>query len=116
MMPFAPPRLSMTSCCPHASVSFGPSRRTWKSAGPPAVNGTITRTGLAGYVCAAAWHTEAERKVAARIRRPAITAISRSTFAVDGIEYAERARSHARGGGAVGVTGGLGPLLAGVIL
>jgi hypothetical protein len=41
-------RLSITTCCPHASVSLGPIMRASMSLALPAVNGTITRIGRDG--------------------------------------------------------------------
>src|SRR5581483_2838641 len=54
MISFAPGLFSTITCCPQASVSFWPSARTSRSAGPPAVYGTTTRTGFDGKPCACA--------------------------------------------------------------
>src|SRR3954466_8513929 len=54
MISFAPGLFSTITCCPQASVSFCPSARTSRSAGPPAVYGTTTRTGFDGKLCACA--------------------------------------------------------------
>src|SRR3954454_11771384 len=54
MISFAPGLFSTITCCPQASVSFCPSARTSRSAGPPAVYGTTTRIGFAGKLCACA--------------------------------------------------------------
>jgi hypothetical protein len=47
-MPPAPERLSMTTCCPQASVSFCPIPRARKSVDPPGGNGTTIRIGFVG--------------------------------------------------------------------
>src|SRR5471032_530240 len=67
MLPPAPPRFSITTGWPHASASFAPSSRATRYAGPPAGNGTITRTGFDGYCCASAGAdmTEQQKKAAA---------------------------------------------------
>src|SRR5512134_2785801 len=52
MIVLPPGRFSTTTGWPHASVSLGPIRRAWMSAGPPGANGTIKRIGFAGYCCA----------------------------------------------------------------
>src|SRR4051812_10146801 len=52
MMPPAPARLSITTCCPHASVKRCPIARAVKSLELPGVPGTMTRIGRAGYDCA----------------------------------------------------------------
>src|SRR5207248_4283896 len=57
MISFAPGLFSTITCCPQASVSFCPSARTRRSAGPPAVYGTTMRIGLDGYGCA--WANDA---------------------------------------------------------
>jgi hypothetical protein len=44
----APPRLSMTICCPSISPIFGANTRAMMSVLPPGANGTIMRTGFAG--------------------------------------------------------------------
>src|SRR5678815_3857127 len=55
MVPPAPPRLSMTNCCPNASLSLANRMRLTVSAPPPAGYGTITLTGRVGHsACAEA--------------------------------------------------------------
>src|SRR6476646_3792874 len=54
MISFAPGLFSTITCCPQASVSFCPSERASRSAGPPAVYGTTTRIGFVGKLCACA--------------------------------------------------------------
>src|SRR5262245_33620755 len=54
MLPPAPPRFSTMNCWPRLSVSFCASGRAIVSLPPPGGYGTTMRTGLAGYVCAAA--------------------------------------------------------------
>jgi len=46
--PLAPGRLSATTCCPQASVSFWPIMRARMSVEPPGVKGTMMRIGLSG--------------------------------------------------------------------
>src|SRR5688572_33251255 len=53
-LPPAPGRLSITTCCPHASASLTPTMRASTSFGPPAGYGTIRRTGRFGKTSAAA--------------------------------------------------------------
>ncbi|MNC96660.1 hypothetical protein D3C83_140890 [compost metagenome] len=48
MIVLPPARFSTTTACPSASVSLGAISRAWISAGPPAANGTISRTGFDG--------------------------------------------------------------------
>jgi len=49
-----PPLLfSTTSVCPSATFARSATTRATMSVVPPGANGTISRTGLAGYVCAA---------------------------------------------------------------
>ena len=49
MTPPAPPRLSTTTCLPHRSPSCVAIMRPTMSLLPPGGNGTMSRTGLAGY-------------------------------------------------------------------
>src|SRR5574341_2682332 len=51
MSPLAPGRLSTTTCCPSASLSFTPMVRASVSVLPPGANGTTNRTGRVGYCC-----------------------------------------------------------------
>src|SRR5688572_1160741 len=51
MLPFAPPRLSITNCCPRLVPSLSAMVRVVTSTPPPAANGTIHRTGFTGHVC-----------------------------------------------------------------
>src|SRR5665213_4027653 len=53
MLPPAPGRLSMMTCCPQTSYSFMPRNRVTTSLEPPAGNGTTIRTGWSGKVAAA---------------------------------------------------------------
>jgi hypothetical protein len=53
MVPPAPPRLSMTNCWPHVSLSFWNRMRLTVSAPPAGGYGTITRTGRAGQAACA---------------------------------------------------------------
>jgi Na+-transporting NADH:ubiquinone oxidoreductase subunit NqrB len=48
IVPPAPPRFSVTNCCPRPSLSFASRIRLTVSAPPPAGYGTITLTGRAG--------------------------------------------------------------------
>src|SRR5918992_705777 len=52
--PDAPERLSFTTCWPQMSLRCCENSRPTKSAGPPAGNGIIMRTGRAGRVAMAA--------------------------------------------------------------
>src|SRR3954471_24719112 len=54
MLPLAPPMFSTKNCRPNRSESRWAISRAHTSVGPPGPNGTIMRTGLAGYVCAPA--------------------------------------------------------------
>src|SRR5262245_6103864 len=49
MMVPAPGRLSTTTCCPQASVSFTPNIRASVSFPPPGGYGTMRRIGFVGY-------------------------------------------------------------------
>jgi len=46
MLPEAPALLSITTCWPRRSPSFGAMRRATKSEAPPGANGTIMWIGL----------------------------------------------------------------------
>src|SRR5712692_1937265 len=54
MAPFAPGRFSTTAGWPRNSWNFEPIARPTVSEGPPATNGMMMRTGLAGQGCACA--------------------------------------------------------------
>src|SRR5215471_15665832 len=54
MIPLAPARFSMTTCCPSRSERCFPTIRAAKSTPPPGGNGTSIRTGFAGQACAPA--------------------------------------------------------------
>jgi hypothetical protein len=47
-LPDAPVRLSITTCWPSASPSFGATMRATKSEAPPGANGTIILIGRVG--------------------------------------------------------------------
>src|SRR5688572_21866721 len=68
MLPPAPVLFSTTTGCPHASLSFCPSRRATTSVVPPAANGTTIFTGFDGNACAAASAGAKARTAAARMR------------------------------------------------
>src|SRR5712664_317809 len=72
MMPFAPTRLSTIICWPHISESFCAGMRASVSTALPAESGTISRTGLSGYVCAiaCATHSKGIKRKAMRIVIP----------------------------------------------
>src|SRR6185503_10949286 len=63
--PAAPGRLSITTGCPHFSVSLGPISRARMSEVPPGGNGTTMRIGLAGKLCAGAGCANAKTASAA---------------------------------------------------
>src|SRR5258706_222289 len=71
MMPFAPTRLSTTTCWPQSSPSFCAGMRASVSTALPAESGTMRRTGLSGYVCAAACSV-ATRRIKSTAMRIAI--------------------------------------------
>src|SRR5438094_10562717 len=52
MLPAAPPRFSTSTGWPHFSLIFWAITRPRMSVVPPGAQGTIMRTGFAGYVCA----------------------------------------------------------------
>src|SRR3982751_462116 len=72
MVLLAPIRLSTTIWWPHSSESFCPGMRASVSTALPAENGTMSRTGFSGYVCATACAaaTRAIKKPAMRIAIP----------------------------------------------
>src|SRR5574341_754003 len=53
MVPPPPARLSTTTVCPKASLSFCPMLRAMMSVPPPGANGTTSLTGRTGYFCCA---------------------------------------------------------------
>jgi hypothetical protein len=48
-MPLAPARTSTMTCCPHASVSFWPTRRPMTSGPEPGLLAAMMRIGFVGY-------------------------------------------------------------------
>src|SRR5262245_15737404 len=70
MLPCAPPRLSMMTCCPQPSASLAPRMRPKPSVPPPGGKGTMKRTGRSGNVCAIAVFPTAPKKKA-QISAPA---------------------------------------------
>src|SRR5436309_5836956 len=62
MLPPAPARLSMTKGWPRISAIFGVTVRATMSVPPPGGNGTMTRIGLDGKVCASALLASATAK------------------------------------------------------
>jgi hypothetical protein len=63
MLPPAPPRLSMTTCCPSASPRRVAIARPIVSVPPPGGNGRMKRIGLVGYcACAGASHAKPQIK------------------------------------------------------
>src|SRR6266705_219421 len=63
----APGRLSTTNCCPSDSESFCASARAMMSVPPPAAEGTMKRTGFAGYAVCAAADSQASAEIRRRI-------------------------------------------------
>src|SRR6478672_7205787 len=55
MLPPAPPLLSITICWPSVLLISCATMRACTSVGPPAGNGTMSLTGLEGYVSAETW-------------------------------------------------------------
>src|SRR5258706_16289721 len=77
MRPLAPPRLSITSCCPSNVAIAGVTARASTSGVPPAGTDTMTRTGLSGYADAG-WARDdagAHASSAAQQVRPARVAL-----------------------------------------
>src|SRR5215471_10236867 len=68
MLPAAPPRFSTTTGWPHFSPIFCASTRPRISVVPPGAQGTIMRTGFAGYDCPAACWGGKDRRTNAVIR------------------------------------------------
>src|SRR6478736_4167715 len=67
MVPLAPPRFSMTNCCPMFSEIFANTMRPETSVSPPAGQGVMTRTGFMGQVCASEIVTAAIDATTSRI-------------------------------------------------
>src|SRR6476620_7305624 len=83
MLPPAPGRLSMTTCCVKPSVIFCPNARAMVSFPPPGGNGTMKRIGFVGKACATAAHAHTHRAAAAItriIRSPPLSPARRSTL------------------------------------
>jgi len=53
IVPPAPPRLSITTCCPSFSPSRWPTTRAMMSVEPPGGKATISRIGFVGYLSCA---------------------------------------------------------------
>src|SRR5687767_4894118 len=62
MFPPAPGRLSTMNGCPHTALKCWPTRRARMSTPPPAVSGTMIRTGRFGYCCALAGAMSAQQR------------------------------------------------------
>src|SRR5215212_10275047 len=70
MLPPAPGLFSITTDWPQTSCRRLPTRRAVVSVEPPGVNGTTTRTGLAGHSAAAACDARMEGSAIAAAARP----------------------------------------------
>src|SRR5690606_23195565 len=63
IVPFAPVRLSTTTCWPSSSEYLGAMMRATRSVAPPGGKPMMRRTGLVGKFCAAAGHAAASNPI-----------------------------------------------------
>src|SRR6266436_6004535 len=77
ILPPAPGRFSITTCCAQSSASFWPRARARMSLGPPGVKPTTKRTGFSGQPCASAPAAHAKPTLQIKAEKMRFTSSSR---------------------------------------